>query len=247
MPFPIRVPPDFVIIAHRGASAYAPENTAFAFKLANEMGVYHVELDTQLTRDGQIALCHDENLVRYGYPGRFVHEMLWSELAELDMGAWFSPYFYGGARMWRLNDLFETYAGRFTYHVELKGGEEGLPQAVLQCINDHGLYDRCIITSFRQEQLERMRALDGNVRLGWLVRTIDDTALRVGREFALAQLCPQATFVDAEQVQRAKEVVQEVRAWGLSGTPNEVAELILRVTDAGCDGTTTNWPDWLSH
>ena len=59
---PIPVPPDFRIIAHRGASAYAPENTKPAFGFAQRMGISEVELDTQLSADGMVVLCHDLTL-----------------------------------------------------------------------------------------------------------------------------------------------------------------------------------------
>ena len=64
MTLPIPCPQGFRIIAHRGASAYAPENTAAAFRLAHEIGVNEVETDAQLTTDGEVVLCHDTD------PGR---------------------------------------------------------------------------------------------------------------------------------------------------------------------------------
>ena len=64
---PILALPDFRIIAHRGASAYSPENTLPAFELAARMGANEVELDAQLTSDGQVVLCHDTKLERYGH------------------------------------------------------------------------------------------------------------------------------------------------------------------------------------
>src|SRR5690554_4570511 len=121
MVLPIPVPPHFRIIAHRGASAYAPENTHAAFSLTKRMGVTEGELDTQLTLDGTIALCHDGTLERYGHGPRVVEQMEWAELAELDMGSWFSPFLFGGERMITLDDLFATYSTDFTYHVEIKG------------------------------------------------------------------------------------------------------------------------------
>ena len=243
MRFPIQVPADFTVIAHRGASGYAPENSAAAFRIAHHMGVDDVELDVQLTVDGQLALCHDSSLQRYGYSGQAVEEMEWSELAALDMGSWFSPYFYSETRMWRLDDLFQSYGERFNYHVELKGSKLVLSEAVLDCINRFGLRDYCIVTSFQHELLTIMRELDSDIRLAWLIPTIDDAALSVAEELALTQLCPEAILVDAEQVKRAREVVPGVRAWGINGDSLEIATLIERVVDSGCDGTTINWPD----
>jgi glycerophosphoryl diester phosphodiesterase len=118
---PIPVPANFRIIAHRGASAYAPENTHAAFVLTQRMGVSEVELDTQLTVDGKIALCHDSTLERYGHGARVVEQMSWGELAALDLGSWLSPFLFAGERMITLDDLFVTYGDVFTYHVEIKG------------------------------------------------------------------------------------------------------------------------------
>ena len=87
MSLPIPVPPAFRIIAHRGASAYAPENSMAAFALAQKMGIREIELDTQLTPDGVVALCHDRTLARYGHGAQAVEEMNWADLAALDMGA----------------------------------------------------------------------------------------------------------------------------------------------------------------
>ena len=85
--FPIAVPDSFRIIAHRGASGYAPENTVAAFDLAREMGAVEVETDTQLTTDGAVVLCHDHNLDRFGHPDRVVETSSSQELMNLDMGS----------------------------------------------------------------------------------------------------------------------------------------------------------------
>jgi len=247
---PIPVPPHFRIIAHRGASAYAPENTHAAFSLTKRMGVTEVELDTQLTLDGTIALCHDGTLERYGHGPRVVEQMEWAELAELDMGSWFSPFLFGGERMITLDDLFATYSTDFTYHVEIKGKAPALPAAVHRCIGHHKLRDHCIVTSFSYDALVAMRELDQGIRLGWLVQEIDAEKIAKARAINLYQLCPIAKATSADVVAQAREAVSEVRAWGLQGETirNHNAELIAlihRVLESGCDGMTINWPDWV--
>ncbi len=247
---PIPVSAGFRIIAHRGASAYAPENTRPAFDLALAMGVNEVELDAQLTTDGEIALCHDGTLARYGHGERSVETMAWADLADLDMGAWFSPHLYGGTRMMTLTQLFDAYGDAFIYHVEIKGAAPGLPAAVLDAIHQRGLAQRCIITSFAYPALEAARRLDTSIRLGWLVRDLTEEIYEKARTLGLFQLCPQANGVTADQVSAARRVVPEVRAWGINGerVSHQAAEaqaLIRRVVDAGCDGMTINWPDWL--
>lgn len=249
---PIPVPPHFRIIAHRGASAYAPENTHAAFALTQRMGVREVELDTQLTTDGIIALCHDTTLERYGHGASVVEQMTWAQLAALDMGSWFSPFAFQGERMITLDDLFATYGTTFTYHVEIKGKAAALPAAVHASIQRHNLRDHCIVTSFSYDALVAMRAIDSEIRLGWLIQSIDQEAIDRAQAINLYQLCPLAKKVDAEQVTLARTVVSEVRAWGLQGETirNHNAELIALIhhtIDSGCDGMTINWPDWVRH
>lgn len=247
---PIPVPPHFRIIAHRGASAYAPENTHAAFALTQRMGVTEIELDTQLTTDGEIALCHDTTLERYGHGPRVVEEMTWSELAALDMGSWLSPFLFADARMITLDDLFATYGTSFTYHVEIKGKAAALPAAVHASIVRHKLRDHCIVTSFNNDALVAMRAIDADIRLGWLIQEIDADAVTKARAIDLYQLCPIAKKVTVKQVTHARQAVSEVRAWGLQGETirhhnAELIALIHRVIDCGCDGMTINWPDWV--
>ena len=252
MGLPIVVPPQFRIIAHRGASAYAPENTMAAFELAARMGVTQVELDVQLTQDGQLALCHDTTLDRYGHGPRGVEEMPWPELAALDMGSWFSPFLHGGEPMIRLDDLFDRFGVDLTYHVELKGSAPGLAAATYRTIAEYGLEERCVVTSFAYHALAAMRSQSATVRLGWLVEQIDAAGMERARELDLFQLCPHAAHVTPEMVHRARSVVAEVRTWGLLGADVRtqaatVQGLIRRTVDAGCDGMTVNWPDWVVH
>ena len=249
---PIAVPPAFRIIAHRGASAYAPENTRAAFDLAQRMGIREIELDTQLTTDGHIALIHDGTLSRYQQGARVVEEMRWPDLAALDMGAWFSPFLFGGARAMTLDELFATYGTTFVYHVEIKGKAPGLPAAVHDCFTRAGLRDQVIVTSFSYAALVAMRQIDPTLRLGWLVRQMDAETIAQAAALQLFQLCPLASQVSVEQVAAARQVVAEVRAWGIGGErvasqSAEIIALIQQVIAAGCDGMTINWPDWVQH
>ncbi|MBN1178925.1 MAG: hypothetical protein JXD18_06920 [Anaerolineae bacterium] len=249
---PIQVPRQFRIIAHRGASAYAPENTQAAFDLALRMGAREIETDVQLTTDGQAVLCHDRTLARYDHGDRVVEETTWADLCELDMGSWFSPFLYRNERMMTLDGLLARYGPSLTYHLELKGQAAGLPESVAQAVARHNLQDRCIITSFSLASLEAMkRAAPSNstssLRLGWLIQRIDDESLAVAQRLGLVQLCPRADQVDRAAVAAALCVVPEVRAWGVSGSPAEVRRLIRTVAEAGAHGLTLDWPDWACH
>lgn len=244
---PITVPANFRIIAHRGASAYTPENTAAAFKLAADMGAREFETDVRLTADGIVVLMHDGSLKRFGHGAVTVEESQSEELNALDMGSWFSPFLFAGEKMLTLEELFSTHGDKITYHLEIKKKTEGLPEKVLRAIRKFDLEESCIITSFSFDALSSMRALTGDLCLGWLVKHVDEQVCENAAGLGLFQLCPKAEIVTPELVEVCRKTVQEVRAWGISGKPQEIIELIRQVVRGGCDGMTINWPDWVVH
>jgi len=244
---PIQVPKNFRIIAHRGASAYAPENTRPAFVLAKDMDIREVELDTQLSTDGVVVLCHDVTLERYGQGAEVVEDLPSQALLALDMGSWFSPHFFSGTPMLTLDKLLEEFGAAFTYHIELKGRSPALPAAVFKLVEKRELLKNAIFTSFSFDQLVRMRAVSANCRLGWLVRSLDGDTFKKAAELGLFQLCPRADLVTRQLVEQGRRVACEMRAWGLRGDPQKVRNLIKQVLESGCDGMTVNWPDWVTH
>jgi len=246
MQLPIIVKRPFKIIAHRGASAYAPENTWAAFKLAIDMGVKDIELDVQLSRDSEVVICHDLSLERYGHQG-YVEAMSWAQLSQLDMGSWFSPYLFHSEKLLRLQDLFKKCGSEITYHIELKGTSEQLPHKVCRVIDDFNLRGHVLITSFSYEALKQISVIAPYLRLGWLVQIIDEDVLSKAKTLELFQLCPRADLLTEKTVRLANSVMSEVRAWGINGKRGEVLALIQKTIDAGCDGATVNWPDWISR
>jgi glycerophosphoryl diester phosphodiesterase len=240
--WPLLVPQDFRIIAHRGASGFAPENTRAAFDLAVQLGVSEIELDVQLTSDGQVVVCHDSTLERYGHGNAVVERLSLPELLQLDMGGWYAEQ-YSGERMPILCEVLAKYRDSLTYHIELKGLSPELPAAALASIRRAALEDCCIVTSFSLDQIIRMRAADPNLRLAWLVPECTDQALAEAEKLSLFQLCLKARCVTAAQVQRATQTVPEVRIWGIEGeTLDEVLALTERTISAGCGGATIDWP-----
>jgi glycerophosphoryl diester phosphodiesterase len=152
-------PPRPWVIAHRGASAYAPENTVPAFRLAIEQGAAFVELDVQMTRDGRLVCLHDETLerttdVEQVFPDRFVEttengktkrgwplrNFTLDEVRRLDAGSWFAPRF-AGTRIPTLAEAIESVRGRCGLFVEIKSPQchPGIEARVFQVLRDNGL------------------------------------------------------------------------------------------------------------
>lgn len=114
------------IVAHRGASEEAPENTLRAFRRAWEHGVECVELDVHVTKDGHVVVMHDATTKRTGGRDRKIAEQTLAELRELDVGGWMSPAFRG-ERIPTLGDVLATIPNGRTLFVEIKSGPETIP------------------------------------------------------------------------------------------------------------------------
>ena len=148
--------PEFMNIAHRGASSYAPENTFAAYDKALAMGVNHIELDVHLTRDGHIVVIHDDTVDRTTNAHGSVADFTLDELRALDAGSWFDPE-YAGERIRSLGETLEHYKGRLYFHIEIKQRETtgGLARRTIDMVRGYGLIDSVTITSFRIEWVAR--------------------------------------------------------------------------------------------
>ena len=163
------------VVAHRGASRRAPENTLEAFRLAVELGADAVELDVHLTSDGQLAVIHDETLQRTtGRPGR-VAEMTMDAIREADAGATFSPAaeehpFAGrGLTVPTLAEVLDWLPADIGLVVEIK--PRAAADAVVAAVSDRAARsdDRLTVISFDEAALERVRELDSGIRTGYLL------------------------------------------------------------------------------
>ena len=240
---PLRLRESLQIVAHRGASAYAPENTLAAIQLAVQMRAKAVEVDTQLSTDGVVVLCHDLTLERYGHGARCVEQESLADLRRLDMGSWFSPHLYHGQAMLTLRELFERFGATLSYDVELKGYSARLAAAVAELITEFDLVKCCKVTSFSWEQLEAMGRELPAVRRSILVREVG--AVLVQRVRGLAGVGLKIQQLSMELVEQLHESVADVHAWNFVGAPQEVLCWLAAADAYGCDSLTLNWPDWV--
>lgn len=144
------------IVAHRGDSMHAPENTMPAFKLAVDEGVStYIEFDVHQTKDGKIIVSHDDDLTRVTGKDVYVHELTYDEIMKLDTGAWFSEKFRG-TKFSTLDEAL-TYLkdSDLTIQVEIKpsGYDKNLEETVVDIIKKHGLQDRAMITCLKLDPL----------------------------------------------------------------------------------------------
>lgn len=121
-------------IAHRGASGYAPENTFAAFDIAAEMNADFIELDVQLTKDGQIVVIHDDKVDRTTDGSGFVKDFTLKKLQSLDAGSWYGAEFKG-ERIPLLEEVLKRYHSEIGFLIELKGhvSQVGLEKQSASC------------------------------------------------------------------------------------------------------------------
>ncbi len=158
-----------LLLAHRGASADAPENTIPAFREAVGQGADGVELDAQLCGSGQVVACHDERLTRLAHLDWELLRTPYWKLQRADVG---TPLGFAPARIPLLEEVVEALPDHFLINVELKcdGVEDhGLSAAVVELIRRLGVGERVIVSSFNPFCLWRTADLDGSLRRGFLV------------------------------------------------------------------------------
>ncbi|MBD3898351.1 glycerophosphodiester phosphodiesterase [Halomonas sp. ML-15] len=171
---------EFQVIAHRGASGHAPEQTMPALELAHEMGVDYLELDIQMTADGELVAFHDESLDRATDGEGELKDVSLEELKALDAGSWFNeayPEFaddaYAGVEILTLGEVIERFGTDTRYYLETKSPElyPGIEEALVEELEAHGLIEAgaALVQSFSQESLLKVQELNDQVPLVQLV------------------------------------------------------------------------------
>lgn len=154
-----------VNLAHRGASALAPENTLEAFRTAVEAGAGGLELDVHLTSDGQVVVIHDDTVDRTTDGTGAVSDMTLEELRSLDAGHNFSPECgsgppYLGLRIPTLDEVLREFPG-VVVNVDMKADRPGVEAAVLGVLREAGAEGRVLVVSTRRAPVGRFRRISG--------------------------------------------------------------------------------------
>ncbi|SDK88784.1 glycerophosphodiester phosphodiesterase [Streptomyces indicus] len=247
-----------VIVAHRGASAYAPENTLAAIDKARELGFTWVENDVQRTKDGELVIMHDDNLARTTdveqvFPDRApwkVKDFTAAEIAKLDAGSWFDAKFKGA----RVPTLTQ-YMNRVEHNdqrlvLEIKKPElyPGIERDTLRVLRETGWLDRghvrnkLVIQSFSADSVKSVHAQRPDIKTGFL-GTPAAADLPAYAKFA-DQINSNHGTITADYV----SAIQALR--GPHGRPLEIytwtiddAANARRAAGFGVDGIITNRPD----
>jgi len=153
--------PKPVVFAHRGASAYAPENTLAAFRLAKLQGAPAIELDAKLTADKEVVVIHDATVDRTTNGTGKVNELTFEEIRKLDAGLKFAPEFRG-EKIPSLKEVFEDCSDSLYINVELTNyasPRDELPQKVAQLVVETGVGEKVLFSSFDLFNLTKIKKL----------------------------------------------------------------------------------------
>lgn len=228
------------IIAHRGFSGIAPENTLIAFQKAIDCGADYFELDVHKTIDDSIVVIHDESVKRTSSNDMkgLISEMTYSDLAKVKVG--YPKEFgekYNNEKIPTLRESLELAKGKIKVCIEIK--VYGVEKEVIKIVNDLGVNDDVIIFSFYYPVLEKIRELDKNIPIAFLKtkadkKTIDNAIAINANAIGVGPL----TKINKEYLEIAHKHDLEVWKWTVN-KENKMQELI----ELGIDGLITNFPD----
>ena len=222
------------VIAHRGASAYRPENTWPAYELAVAQAADMIEVDLHRTRDGAVVVAHDAELERIGGRGEIADATL-AEVRALDAG--------GGEKVPTLAELLDGFGARIELNLELKQGSRGpyagLPAATVEAVRARGLEPRILYSSFYDPVLHELRRVDPRARIALLLSRRSPAAWpERARALGAEAVNPELPLVDRAFVERAHGEGLAVYVFTVDPLPE-----MERLLALGVDGLFTNVPD----
>lgn len=236
----IRLHRPFRILAHRGASGYAPENTLAAFDLALTMSPDAIETDLRLTRDGVVAVFHDETVDRMTAGAGRVAEFDYAELRRLTIDGEHARL-YPPQHVPRVEELLDRYLDRVPLCLEVK--EPAVVGPLVQILQPLGdLTGRIEFTSFEPGAAAELLASLPGAKVGLLVRDFSPATIDRVAAGGFAEIGPWVRATIPTLVQHAHRLGLSVRTYGVK-TPDDLRLAIAH----GADGTTLNWPDWIDR
>ena len=227
-----------MIMAHRGYSAKAPENTLPAFKMCMDEGFTAAELDVQMLKDGTIIVMHDDNLKRTTGLDKNVWEVTFDEIRDLDNGSFFAKGF-AGTKIPTLDEVLKLAGSgenKLYLNIEIKrnGHDEGITQRVVDIILENDYLNNCDITSQDYKTLEEVRQVNP------YVLTAYTSVVGMGEMESLDAadiISIQETFATFENVERLHRAGKRVFVW----TVNE-RETMKKLVSLNVDAILTNDP-----
>ena len=222
------------VVAHRGASKAAPENTMAAFEQAIADGADWIELDVQETADGEVVVYHDSDFMRMAAVPTKVWDATLADLQAIDIGSWFSPAFKD-ERVPTLAAVLDACKGRAGVVIELKyyGHDQRLVERVARLVDERGMASQVAVMSLEVDLVRQMKS----VRPGWTAGLLMSVSAGDLRKSGADFLAVNAAFADRRFVRRAHARNEQVYVW----TVNDASTMSAMI-GRGVDGLITDKP-----
>lgn len=243
-------------VAHRGASGYAPEHTLTSYKMGEQMHGDYIEVDLQMTKDGELIAMHDETLDRTTNGTGQVKDYTLEEIKKLDAGSWFNEKYpekanpeYEGLKVPTLEEVFQTFGKNANYYIETKSPEvyPGMEEKLAEMVDEYRINkDTLLVQSFSSASLLKMNEIDPSIKLVQLMwytspAALSDAELQAIKQYAVG-IGPNSDMIDKEYVQKTVQNGLEIHPY----TVNEKEEM-QKLIDWGVTGMFTNFPDLLNE
>lgn len=223
-----------LIIAHRGASNLAPENTLKAFKKAIELKADYIEFDVHQSKDGEIVIMHDSNTLRTTGHLELIKDMTLEELKKLDCG--------DGERIPTLRELVKLAKGKISLNCEVK--VRGIAELIIKILNEEDSLETTIISSFKHDILLKIQKLEPRIklaslepnRIGWIRSWLSRKKLiRVAISNKFYAINPFFKLVNQNFIARAYKNNLKIFPWTVNSD-----SAIKKLINIGVDGIITN-------
>ena len=229
------------IFGHRGASGYAPENTLEAFRLAAEMKADGVELDVQLTRDGEIVVIHDEIIDRTSDHQGKVMDYTLEQLRGFNFNNKNENYEF--CRIPTLKEVLELLEPtELKINVELKTGifhYPGIEEKVLELVDSLNMNSRIIYSSFNHNTVRKIREMRPDAYCGMLHNDVIINLAGYAKMYGMNALHPiKYSLLDDEYIAQARQFQLDINSWTIN-TEQEITMALKK----GIDVLITNYPD----
>ncbi|WP_257985963.1 glycerophosphodiester phosphodiesterase [Bacillus sp. M6-12] len=228
------------IFGHRGAAGTYPENTMISFEEARSAGADGIEIDVQLSKDGEVVIIHDESLDRTTNGSGYVKDKQLKELQKLDASHKFS-HIYGETEIPALQELVDWLKGNNLFcNIELKNGKfhyPGLEEKVIKLVREAELQDRIILSSFNHYSIVKCKKIAEEIEIAPLYRDGLFTPWTYARSLGAGAIHPSIKAAPNEIIRESIKAGIAVRPY----TVNDDKE-IKNLLNIGCSAIITDFP-----
>lgn len=229
------------IMAHRGASGYAPENTLESFKLAYEQNADCIELDVHICKSGELIVCHDDTVDRTTNGSGFIKDLTLDELKSLDASANFNLE-YKNCKIPTLVEVFDWIAPlSLDLNIELKNAPilyENMEEKLVALIKEYELESRVILSSFNHYGLAKCKKIDPNLKTGLLYMAGLYEPWNYCKSVNADAIHPMFLGVLPEMISACKSEQIAINTW----TVNDESSM-QKLISLNVDAIITNYPD----